>query len=61
MRVRVRVRDRTVVVDVGPGHQRLKWLALVALQRYNEQSTFSSDDTFLVSQVRATCTPAQAA
>ena len=34
MRVCVRVRDASVWVDVGPGHQRLKWLAMVALQRY---------------------------
>ena len=35
MRVRVRVREQSIVVDVGPGHQRLKWLAMVALQRYS--------------------------
>ena len=34
MRVSVRVRDAAIWVDVGPGHQRLKWLAMVALQRY---------------------------
>jgi hypothetical protein len=38
MRVRVRVRDAAVVVDVGPGHQRLKWLAMVALQRYQSSA-----------------------
>jgi len=32
----VRVREIAVTVDVGPGHQRLKWLAMVALQRYQE-------------------------
>ena len=36
MRVVVRVRETSVTVDVGPGHQRLKWLAMVALQRYRE-------------------------
>lgn len=36
MRVVVRVREIAVTVDVGPGHQRLKWLAMVALQRYQE-------------------------
>ena len=52
MRVRVRVRDTTINVDVGPGHQRLKWLSMVSLQRYSEECLFSScgDDTFLISQ-----------
>ena len=36
MKVVVRIRDAAITVDVGPGHQRLKWLALVALQRYRE-------------------------
>ena len=36
MRVVVRIRDTAVNVDVGPGHQRLKWLSMVALQRYSE-------------------------
>ena len=35
MHVRVRVRDMAIVVDVGPGHQRIKWLSMVALQRYH--------------------------
>ena len=38
MRVSVRIRDSAVWVDVGPGHQRLKWLAMVALQRYAEMA-----------------------
>ena len=38
MRVKVRIRESTVTVDVGPGHQRLKWLAMVALQRYADAS-----------------------
>eukprot|EP00966_Prymnesium_polylepis_P240757 5567654-Prymnesium_polylepis.1 len=50
MRVRVRVRDTTINVDVGPGHQRLKWLTMVALQRYSEESLIAGDDTFLISQ-----------
>ncbi|KAL1525478.1 hypothetical protein AB1Y20_020334 [Prymnesium parvum] len=50
MRVRVRVRDTTVLVDVGPGHQRLKWLTMVALQRYSEESLVAGDETFLISQ-----------
>ena len=32
MRVIVCIRDAQINVDVGPGHQRLKWLAMVALQ-----------------------------
>ena len=47
MRVRVRIRDALVNVDVGPGHQRLKWLAMVALQRYAEMP--SSDGTIGIS------------
>ena len=42
MRVSVRVRDAVIWVDVGPGHQRLKWLALVALQRYAEMAPADS-------------------
>ena len=36
MRVLVRIRDKQISVNVGPGHQRLKWLAMIALQRYEE-------------------------
>ena len=36
MRVVVRVRDAAITVDVGMGQQRLKWLAMVALQRYSQ-------------------------
>jgi len=39
MRVCVRVRERQVWVDVGPGHQRLKWLSMVALQRYSQTAS----------------------
>jgi len=42
MHVKVRVRDVSVTVDVGPGHQRLKWLSMVALQRYHA-ATVSTD------------------
>ena len=48
MRVCVRVRDASVWVDVGPGHQRLKWLTMVALQRYAEMP--SADGTIVLSQ-----------
>lgn len=51
MKVRVRVRDYTVHVDVGPGHQRLKWLAMVALQRYQEDNIIIDAGKFLLSQV----------
>ena len=34
MHVIVRVRDVPIKIDVGTGNQRLKWLAMVALQRY---------------------------
>ena len=37
MRVRVRIRTTTIPIEVGTGHQRLKWLSMVALQRYNEE------------------------
>ena len=36
MRVRVRVRDHTLEINVGEGSQRLKWLAVISLQRYEE-------------------------
>ena len=36
MRVRVRVRDHTLEINVGLGSQRLKWLAMISLQRYEE-------------------------
>ena len=36
MRVRVRVRDHTLEINVGQGSQRLKWLAGISLQRYEE-------------------------
>ena len=36
MRVRVRVRDHTLTINVGQGSQRLKWLAVISLQRYEE-------------------------
>ena len=47
MRVSVRVRDSAIWVDVGPGHQRLKWLAMVALQRYAEMA--SADGSIQIS------------
>ena len=47
MRVIVCIRDAQINVDVGPGHQRLKWLAMVALQRYSE--TASPDGTIGIS------------
>lgn len=50
MRVRVRVRDSTFVVDVGPGLQRLKWLTMVALQRYSEDSLIVGNDSLVISQ-----------
>jgi hypothetical protein len=43
MRVYVRVRDSSIMVDVGPGHQRLKWLAMVALQRYSASMGMQAD------------------
>lgn len=55
MKVRVRVRDYTVHIDVGPGHQRLKWLAMVALQRYHEDNVRIDPGSFLLSQVSAEC------
>ena len=36
MKVRVRVRDHTMEINVGQGSQRLKWLAMISLQRYEE-------------------------
>ena len=36
MKVRVRVRDHTLEINVGEGSQRLKWLAVISLQRYEE-------------------------
>jgi len=50
MRVSVRVRDAQIIVDVGPGHQRLKWLAMVALQRYAEST--STDGSIIFSQAQ---------
>ena len=47
MRVRVRVRDHTLTINVGQGSQRLKWLAMVALQRYAEGG--SPDGAILLS------------
>lgn len=34
MRIRVHVRDEVIVVDCGEGNQRIKWLAMVSLQRF---------------------------
>jgi N-acetylneuraminic acid mutarotase len=34
MRVRVHVRDEVIPVECGEGNQRIKWLAMVSLQRY---------------------------
>ena len=46
MRVKVRVRERTIDINVGPGNQRLKWLAMIALQRYEETFSEDSSDSF---------------
>ncbi len=35
------VRDQAITIEVGPGNQRLKWLALVAIQRYESHSGHS--------------------
>jgi hypothetical protein len=35
MRVLAHVRDQILEVQVGEGNQRIKWLAMVALQRYD--------------------------
>mgnify|MGYP003318610155 CR=1 FL=1 len=43
MRVNVRVRETTIPIDVGEGSQRLKWLSMVALQRYEADAALSSD------------------
>ena len=43
MRVNVRVRETTIPIDVGEGAQRLKWLSMVALQRYEADAALSSD------------------
>lgn len=34
MKVIVWVRDQAIEIEAGPGNQRLKWLAMVAMQRY---------------------------
>jgi hypothetical protein len=41
MKVTVWVRDQAITIEVGPGNQRLKWLALVAIQRYESHSGHS--------------------
>ena len=43
MRVNVRIRETTIPIDVGEGSQRLKWLSMVALQRYEADAALSSD------------------
>ena len=48
MKVRVRVRETTLEINVGPGNQRLKWLAMISLQRYEE--AFSDDAGIALSQ-----------
>ena len=37
MKVTVWVRDVPIPIFVGPGNQRLKWLAMVAVQRYEAE------------------------
>uniref|UniRef100_A0A0G4GV85 Par3/HAL N-terminal domain-containing protein n=1 Tax=Chromera velia CCMP2878 TaxID=1169474 RepID=A0A0G4GV85_9ALVE len=37
MKVRVHVKERTFTVQCGPGSQRLRWLAHVAMARYDEK------------------------
>jgi len=39
MKVVVWVRDQAIEVEVGPGNQRLKWLAMVCVQRYERSGT----------------------
>ena len=58
MRVSVRVRDAAIWVDVGPGHQRLKWLAMVALQRYAAMA--STDGTIVLSHAQVANGPRKA-
>lgn len=36
MRVHALVRDRVIIIDCGEGYQRVKWLAMVATQRYDD-------------------------
>lgn len=36
MRVHALVRDRVIVIDCGEGNQRVKWLSMVAAQRYDD-------------------------
>mmetsp|Transcript_40490 Transcript_40490/g.93825 ORF Transcript_40490/g.93825 Transcript_40490/m.93825 type:complete len:660 (-) Transcript_40490:973-2952(-) len=36
MRVQALVRDRVIVIECGEGYQRVKWLAMVATQRYDD-------------------------
>jgi hypothetical protein len=36
MKVHTLVRDRVIVIDCGDGYQRVKWLAMVAAQRYDD-------------------------
>jgi len=36
MRVHALVRDRVIVIDCGEGYQRVKWLAMVATQRFDD-------------------------
>ena len=46
MRVKVRVRDASLEINVGQGSQRLKWLAMISLQRYEEQVSDDAGETF---------------
>jgi hypothetical protein len=41
MKVLVHVRDQSIEVEVGPGNQRLKWLAMVAVQRFESDTGHS--------------------
>jgi hypothetical protein len=41
MRVVVVVREQRIEVEVGPGNQRLKWLAMVAVQRFESDTGHS--------------------
>lgn len=41
MKVLVHVREQPIEIEVGPGNQRLKWLAMVAVQRFESDTGHS--------------------
>lgn len=44
MFVRVRVRDKTYIISVGDGKQTIKWLGIISLMRYYDDTLAYTND-----------------